>query len=138
MYTYVSFLRSFPRLQWWGWGKVVSLFALPLALATRYPLLVALALHAFCDFACQSTEVAMGKSSNARLLVIHALAAGALPCCVAFLPCCWQFAPLAALLGFAGHLGIDCCNKFGLDERWGTVADQTAHIVVLAAIMALR
>ncbi len=113
----------------------ILLAAMLPALPRQYaPLVVAVVLHLLLDFTLQ-TQWATTKATDRRALLVHSLVAGFLPLAGLGLAAGDPGLALAGgLAGFASHLVIDGCDKFGLPRWPGLVVDQACHLAVIVAV----
>lgn len=120
-----------PQRAWWQWCQLAGWPLLALALLTlvariHTPLLWAIAAHVVIDFTLQSDATAAGKAQGRRwVIAYHGFIAGGLPGLIAGgLP--------GFIIGVLTHVAIDRTAKFGLQGWRGPVADQAAHLLVIA------
>jgi hypothetical protein len=132
-------LRSPLSLLWWEWGKLAGIAGLGLWLGLSiagldlHPAAVGVLLHVVLDFTLQSSETCVRKDERGRHLLVHALAAGALPLAAAALA---GRSPVAVLTwsvaGAVSHYVVDWTRKFGLRrEVYGATVDQTCHVLTI-------
>jgi hypothetical protein len=141
-----SAVRSpFATLRWWEWVKIVGaagVVILVIALVSGHtppPVVVAVLLHIFADFTCQSSETAAHKEERGRHLLVHALAAGGIPLAVAGLI---TGNPATALtwisVSVVSHYAVDWTRKFGLRQAaLGVILDQACHLATIVALTML-
>jgi hypothetical protein len=141
----LSRLRSRVPLRWWEWGKLAGLaslvawIALSIAGLNLHPAVVAVLLHVTLDFSLQTAETCARKREHGRHLLVHALAAGALPLAIAALV---DGRPLAVITwssaSFLSHYAVDWTRKFGLrNQALGVALDQTCHALTIVALVLL-
>jgi hypothetical protein len=138
-------LRSRVPLCWWEWGKLAGLaslvawMALSIAGLDLHALVVAVLLHVTLDFSLQASETSVRKGERGRHLLVHALAAGALPLAVAALVTGRPLAVITwSVAGAASHYAVDWTPKFGLRiQALGATLDQIGHVLTIVTLALL-
>ena len=138
-------LRSQTPLCWWEWGKLAGLaslvawMALSIAGLDLHPIVVAALLHVTLDFSLQASETNKRKRERGRHLLVHALAAGALPLAIAALVTGHPVAVITwSVAGASSHYAVDWTHKFGLqNQALGVTLDQTCHVLTIVALALL-
>lgn len=122
------------ELAWWQWGKLIGLVSMLLVgLGLYYGLpvpgiVMAISLHFFIDFTCQSDSTATGKANRDFIaLATHSFISGGY---AGFVLAGIEGLIISVLV----HYVVDLCNKFGLPWPSGPIIDQALHIITIIAI----